>query len=140
MIIETGLISFLKSDSGISSLVGGRVYPIQIPQGESLPAVVFQRISTYHVQSMQGCSGLADAFFQITSWASTPLAAKQLSEKCRLALQGYSGTLGGSESVAILMDSGEYDIPASPEAGEEAGASGVGFDVQVTHNVDKPNL
>ena len=72
--------------TAIKSLAGGRVYPIVIPDTASLPAIVYQRISSVPVNSLDGDTGLDSVRIQISAWALTYKEAKNLSDTIRTTL------------------------------------------------------
>lgn len=72
--------------SAIKSLAGGRVYPIVLPDTATLPAIVYQRISSVPVTSLDGDSGLDSVRIQISTWSATYKEAKELSQSVRNAL------------------------------------------------------
>lgn len=123
--IHEAVYSRLKTDAGVSSIVGTRVYPQKAEQGVVLPCLVYQRIGTsnrflYH----NGTTDSALSRFQIDCWAATPTAALQLSAAVVSCLHGWNGTLAGeriyySQVVntqdAFDLDTGEYVIPVDVE-------------------------
>ena len=74
--IESTVYSTLSGASAVSSLVGSRIYPLVRPQGDALPAIVYQRISTVPVNSLDGDSGLDEVRIQIACVAPTYAQAK----------------------------------------------------------------
>lgn len=96
--IDTGIYTLLKNTAGISSLVGTRVYAGYAPQNPTFPFIVYRRVSAFGRNLVHsGVSGVAKGRFQIDAYATTPLAAKTLAQQIRIAVHGYSGTVGGEE-------------------------------------------
>lgn len=93
--IEEALKAHLTANAGLVALIASRVYPVQLPQNPTLPAMVYNRISGERVQHMEGSSGLASPRFQFDSFGRTYAEAKGVSEALRLAVEGFSGTMGG---------------------------------------------
>lgn len=52
--VEDAIQAALAGNADIVALCGGRVYPLQIPQGKRLPAVVYQRVATSPDTTLQG--------------------------------------------------------------------------------------
>lgn len=108
-VIEEGLFSYLSTYAGLVSLIGARVYPDRIPQGATLPCLVYQRIDTArdlsHDTSGIG-SDLAHPRFQFNAWATTKSSAKAINEQVRSALNGKRGTIatGVSINAALVAD------------------------------------
>lgn len=78
--IESSIYNALKS------LAGGRVYPLVLPDITILPAIIYQRVSSVPINSLDGDSGLDSVRMQISTWAATYKEAKTLSASVRSAL------------------------------------------------------
>ncbi len=101
MTIEEAITAHIKANAGLTALIAGRVYPTHMPQNPTLPAMVYNRISGERVQNMQGSSGLASPRFQFDCFARTYAEAKGVGEALRLAIEGFSGTMGGVSGVDV---------------------------------------
>jgi len=88
MSIETGIVATLAA---AATTAASRIHPKVLPQGVTLPAITYQRLSTPRVNSHDGPSGLAFPRFQINTWAETYAAAKTLADEIRAALDGTTG-------------------------------------------------
>jgi len=108
--IETGLYSHLTTDSDVSALVGTRVYPLKLPQGYTLPAISYQRVSGDRLATLSGPTGRANPRFQIDCWASTYSGVRDLASKVRQALDGHKGGLGGEDDVGGISIEGDRDL------------------------------
>lgn len=84
--IEQDIITSLGGDSTLTALVGSRIYPLSRPQGDPLPAIVYQRIATTPLNSINGFSRLDAVRIQFSCYAKTLLAAKELAEALRSAM------------------------------------------------------
>ena len=137
--LEAGLFSHLSIDSDISATVGTRVYLAIIPQDASLPAITYQRISGSHVRSLEGSSGASEARYQITAWASTGLAAKQLADYVRLSLDGFSGAMGDVTVKRVYLEDDRDQF--EPAAGnDEERRNGVLMDFSIWYHEAKPSF
>lgn len=85
-ILETLIYQTLRDHGGISALVSGRVYPLMLPQGCSLPAISYQRVSTDYIVSVGGYSGLERVRIQIDVMASTYAVSKALANQVVTAM------------------------------------------------------
>lgn len=94
MSIEAGLYAYLTADAGVSAVIGNRLYPLAIPQGATLPAAAYQRISYRNLLAHDGVTNYATVRVQITCTADTYDSAKSASEAIRQACDGYSGVMG----------------------------------------------
>lgn len=111
MSIESLLFTSLTGNSGLRSLISARLYPDVLPQGATLPAVVYQRISTPRQHTFgAGCPvAVSRPRLQYACWAATPAAALAVCEALRSALQasGYAVTFD-SETTMREPESGLY--------------------------------
>jgi hypothetical protein len=84
--IEQSLYSALTNDSTVSALVSTRIYPVIAPQSAALPMIVYQRVSTVPVTSIDGDSGLDSVRMQVSCWAKTYAETKSLAAAVRSAV------------------------------------------------------
>lgn len=93
--IESALRSRLATFSGLTALVGTRIYPLIMPQDAAFPAVTYQKISGPRVHAKEGPLGEAYPRFQVSVWAKEFGDSRRVSEQVRLALDGWRGTVAG---------------------------------------------
>jgi len=129
MSVEAAVYDILSSASGVTSLVGGaaspRIYPLGVPQGKSMPAVVYQQISSVDEVTCDGHAEPREDRFQITCWADDPDDARAVVEAVRTAMAAASGS-HGSVTVRFCSFDGERDqveIPPENETLERYGKS-----------------
>jgi len=79
------------------------------PEDATYPLIVFKRVSTTRQTDLNGNAGIASSRIQITCWATTPLAAKRLSETVRLALQTVKNTTWGDHLVFGIKHDNQLD-------------------------------
>jgi hypothetical protein len=115
-VLEEGIYSYLSGYAGLVAKVGTRVYPVRFPQSTIMPCVVYQRIDTPRITTMDssGSSGdLINPRFQFEVWAETYDEAKDICDILRAALNGKTGTMGG---VTIRASLGSNEtVEYSPE-------------------------
>ena len=104
MSIEKVIYSKLSGDSDVSALVATRIYPVNLPQKPTYPAIVYTRISGERAYSLGGPSDLASPRFQIDCFASTYSAAKDLASKIRSAINGFRGTVAGVLVQGVFLE------------------------------------
>jgi len=99
------LYSLLTAHADVMALVGGRVYPVKVPQGKPLPAVVYQQIS--------GPSGRCASYdrlrYQLSLYTTTYTQAQQLSLAVRQCLDGYEE---GETSITLDQEIDQFSEPA----------------------------
>ena len=114
MAFGSEIYGYLSGVSGVTNIVSTRIYPVRLPDAPTLEAIVYTVISAPRTEDLSGSSGLGTAIVQIDCWANTYSEANTLAEAVRQAMQGYSGTMGGTtvEGVHLLdeLDNFEEDI------------------------------
>jgi hypothetical protein len=122
--IRPALRALLLGDVTVSGLVGGiRIHSVRLPQGQKTASIVYNRITEQTDYHYAGGSGLAQARFQVDSWATTQDAAVVLANAAYDRLSGFGGILDyGSNSPqdqilinAIFMDQGREDFDSVAE-------------------------
>jgi len=99
--IEQAILTELLGQSGLTDLIGERIYYVKAPQDVDTPYIVFFKVSAPREHSHDGASGLAHPRFQLSIFATTYYEAKQIAEQVQTALQAYSGTMGGAGGVEV---------------------------------------
>ena len=106
------LYTILTEDAGVSAIVGTRVYPQVAAQGAAFPFVVYVLQDNTPSDTKSGVSTLDEIRYDIVAAAETYTALSSLTERIRLALDRYSGTVSG-----IVVDSiqfTELDVDNDP--------------------------
>lgn len=93
--IEAQLNSHLRSRV---ALVNNRVYPSVLPEGATLPALVYTRVSGPRVNAHDGYTGLANPRYQVTSHANS------FGEMMSLAAQVRDAILNWPDYPQALLD------------------------------------
>lgn len=83
--------TYLLADSGIAALVGTRVRPRQMAQGETMPAIRLNIVSGESDEHLGGESTISHPRVQIDAYGATPTAADELSDLIRIRLRGWRG-------------------------------------------------
>jgi len=86
MSAETELYAVLAAASGLTALVGTRIYPDILPEDHQLPAVVYTRTGTQPVLTVHGGSFGDFTDLQINAWAKTRASAAAVAEQIEAAL------------------------------------------------------
>lgn len=143
--VEHAIFTLLTGDTEVGSLVSTRVYPVQIPPmkpGDTLastrPAIVYQRISGPRGYTTNGQDPLANARYQITCWALTPTAARELADKVRKRMSGAKETAASVVIRGVFLED-EGDIP-STEPNEQQAEFGRRLDFTIWHVETVPDL
>jgi hypothetical protein len=94
------------------------MYPRKLPQGPTLPALVYQRIDTRRLHDLDGPDGLPRPRMQVTCWAADVANATELAAAVRERLDGYRGAWG-DVTIGSCLCVGERDLD-DPETGRTA--------------------
>jgi len=106
--IEKTIFSLLTNNETVNGLVGTRIYPGVIPQGKTVPAIVYEQTGGDRDITFGGTVGYVDGAFDITCWSSTYGGARALSDAVRKVLDGHSGTTG-TQKVYVMHLANEAD-------------------------------
>lgn len=140
---EAGLYGYVTTHdnaSAVQTLIGTRMYDVgSVPQKPTLPYLTYQRITTSRTMSSDGDSGLPTGLFQINLWAATYAAVRDLSDKLRLAMNGFPGDFGSHVVHGAVLEN-ESDFPQLPEDGSEMGDHGVQQDWSIDYEESRPTF
>jgi len=100
--VEDGIFSLLTGDAAIGGLVGTRVYPTELPEGVTWPAILYMRPDTTREATMD-TAGLPVAMVGIHCFDESPADVITLAEAVKDALVGYHGTAGGTKVVGCVL-------------------------------------
>lgn len=118
--MEEALIARLLAFAGLSALVDDRVWPIERPEGTSLPALTLQVVSPQRTYTHDGASGFYGPRVQFDSWGETYAAAKLVARQVTAALEVTDVEIAGVRFDAAFLDAerdmGLDDIPGGDKA------------------------
>jgi len=123
MSLTSDLKSFMTLHPGVAAIIADRFHPKALPATATLPAATYQAISGPRDHSHDG-PGLAYPRYQITCYAVTYIAAHDLADVVKGALDGWRAAYG---FPAFAGD--PYDVPSEPDTGVYAAA----VDVDIWH-------
>jgi hypothetical protein len=120
--LDSAIYTYLTSLTGLTALIGDRLWPMTRDVSvETLPAVVFQRISNVRRYTLTGSALLHTARYQFSSLASAHVTvggvvgASNVAAQVVKAFDGYAGLMG-TVSVGSAFVVGERD-EHDPELG-----------------------
>ena len=85
------LFSFLSDQATDAA---SRIYPQELPQGVTLPAIKYLQVSDPAMHTQSGRSNLRHPRWQLDCYAETYLAAHRLADQVVTAIDGYTGPMG----------------------------------------------
>ena len=103
---EAALRSTLIASAAVTALVGNRIFPILAPTTAALPFITYRRTGIQRIQAFVGPVGRPTVTVDFEVLATTYEGARDLADKCRLALDGWGGTVG---SVVVQQTSLENE-------------------------------
>jgi len=134
IVIEKGLYAYLTNESDITDIVSTRIFPMIVPQGQSYPAITYDRTSGEHEMTVDGESGLVEANFILKCWATTYAGAKSLADALRLVLDGFGPSTMGAVTVNRSHLSDDSDMtPEYEGSSSKVKAYGVAFELQIIY-------
>ena len=107
--VEEAVQTALAGNSAVIAACGGRVYPLRIPQGKLLPAVVYQRVTTSPDTTLQGYQS-ESVTIMINSFALKFSDAKELAKAVRAAMAGAALKAEFLNEQDIINDSNGTDV------------------------------
>lgn len=113
MSMEEDFLLVLKKSLDLVAIAGDRISIDNRPQGNSEPNIVVSRISGGHEHQLSGSAGYAMPVMHVMCYAPLATQANRLRDVTRLALQGFSGTVGQTKFMSIILDDEDhaYDPP-----------------------------
>lgn len=112
MEIEEAFTAYLKAQ--IPTI---KLYPEEIPQGTTLPAVSYIKISDVKDHTLTGQSEVEQPVFQFTAFALTKAEARNAVNEIKAVLNDFVGTMSGIVIQHIRLDNEMSDLVRSPEDG-----------------------
>lgn len=114
MIVEQ-INARLKAVSGVTSIVGERIYPHHLPQGATLPALSHMQLGFEPVHAMSADPNIQSLRLQVSCWASQYSQAKTLAKAVRDALSRHRATAESDEFLDVLVDNEIDDFDPETE-------------------------
>lgn len=76
----------LTATAALTALVSTRIYPDVMPDSPTFPSVTYHRLSGKSEKGAISDPPLKSAVFQVSAWAKTRLASRQIAAQVRIAL------------------------------------------------------
>ncbi len=121
--MESDLRAFVIANGAVTALIGTRMFPQRVPQGQAMPAIRYNHIATTSAIALAGVLGLAETTMQLDCYADTYAESIDLAEKVRVALVANNNgdRLMGSTRVYRTQLAGSADEPPfkEPDGGDK---------------------
>ena len=115
MEIEEAFTAYLMAKVGLTALISTRFYPEELPQGTTLPAVSYIKISDLKDHTLTGQVTLERPMFQFTAFATTKAGARTVANQLKADLQDYVGTMSGIVIQWIKLENEFSNLETSPD-------------------------
>ena len=112
--------ALILSNAEIAELVGPRVYSDQMPQGGTVPAIVYEVSSEQANDVLAGPLGMEEATITVDAYGATRTDANKLNHLIKKHLAGFRGTVSGVTIRVVYQDSGLYYGTDLPPGGSDA--------------------
>jgi hypothetical protein len=117
--IESAIITRLNAVTDITYIVSNRIYADTLPDGSTLPAIVYQLISTIPYSALTEDTGLFQSRVQFNLIADSKTETISLSEAMKTALQRYKGAVSDITILDARLENifdQSYDITTDQTA------------------------
>ena len=109
MSVEIDIRTYMLTKTAITNIVGSRIHAQKLPPEATLPALVYNRVSTQRTYSHSGDSNFTTPRIQYSCFAENYEGAKDLAEQIVSEMSGFSGTAGSSTIYSTFVE-GELDM------------------------------
>ena len=112
MDISEALYKYLTSNEEITSLVGTKIYPMQLPQNVTLPAITYTLVLANYDSALQGDTGYTRQTIQLVTHAKTYKEARTISRLVKKKIQDLHGDMSGLFIEAVFIKS-DYELSSN---------------------------
>lgn len=136
--ISVAVRSRLVNDASVTNLVSTRIYPSILPQNVTLPAIRYETTTSRPASKLSGGAGFATSTVSIDIFAASHIAAYNVQQAVREALQDWTGTSNSTEMVSVQITNIREDYLAPVDA-SDVGKYRVDIDVEIIHEQTIPS-
>ncbi len=120
--IQADIYKVLSEDSSVKAIVSSGIYPVEIPQGGDIPAIVYVINEITPIKSLDGESGLDNGSVEITCWAKDYKTAHSLASAVRTAfIESGIGVITGNMQDTIDPETRNYGVVINVNAWSTTG-------------------
>ena len=135
--IGLGLRTYLLTKSTVTAIIGTRIYPSNLPQNATLPALVYDVFTGHPDDVLTGSSGSFTASVDVECISLNHITSNDLAEQIRLVTQGYFGAMGDEQCNACRLI-GRVESYENPIDGSDQGRHVVAISLEITHTQTIP--
>lgn len=107
---ESVLRNALLSNQAVAAMIGTRVYPLVTPASASMPFITYRRAGIRRQQTLGGPMGVPQVSVDVDVYATTYEVARDLADKCRGVLDGYSGSFDNTNVRHAWLENEQDDF------------------------------
>lgn len=133
MSIENSIIVLMNNNEKLFNLVGDRIYPLYIPQGEHKDCITYQMINESDGFTTDGPLGISEDRFQFTCFSSSHQKVIEISNALISTLRNYSGIAEGI-TIQKIQIMGSGDIPSINSEAEQLNRYGRYVEILISYN------
>lgn len=113
MNVQEALLTRLKADAPITAALGGRIYPVQIPQHPTYPAMSYTVASVARDYSHDGDTGLVETKIEFMILGKQYSQVRAAGDAIISSLSGFKGTMGTGPGIHVgsCFHADEEDFP-----------------------------
>lgn len=123
----------LLSVAAVTNLVSTRIYPLTLPQGVTMPAVRYTRVSGNSDPYIGGTTGAATARLQFDIFATSYAGAEAVRDAIKEAIDQYTGTSSGVV-IHSCNSAMHMDLFDEPVHGDAVGLYQMVSDYEIVHS------
>lgn len=106
--IEAKMVDVLLAHTGVTNLVGTRIFPVIVRQTPAFPSITYRRQpGGERTYSMVGSAGFTTVLVALHGWATDYPTARLLADQVRDALDAYTSNAADGIQVASITDLGD---------------------------------
>lgn len=103
MSLAPALYARMSGFAGLAALVGDRIYPSEIAQGATLPAVRFEVLAAARPSAMGQDAGIVRSVATCEAWGRTFPEARDVADQLVACWQRFRGTVAGTELLDCFV-------------------------------------
>lgn len=107
---EAVLRTALVSTTVVTSMVGTRIYPLLAPKAAALPFITWRRAGISREHTLSGPMGMPNVTVEMQTFAATYEDAREVSDRVRLVLDGYGGTVNNTVVKNVSLENEADDF------------------------------
>lgn len=120
--IVTTIVQLLTGTASIAEVVGDRIFPVQLPDATSFPAIVVTKVSGIGENDLTGDVGLEEARLQVDCYSADGNSAViALKRDVRRAIVAFKGGTESAGPCAVQACFCINDFDSTDPATERAG-------------------